>query len=175
VHTPCTSFSKLWNFSTSSFPFSLICTTFFVSASTICSVIFSYSNDVPYECACAMLFFSSSSCEIICVYCSWRGSNWSCLSYLFIYVFFNSVCRVFISWVPFKCSIILIVFFHFFNPCMEMLIFSSSWSNYWTFSSSSKMVQIYAVLLNSSTTSLASFSISTIWRKYCCYHYSRTS
>jgi hypothetical protein len=149
VCAPCTTFSKLWNFSASSFPFSFTCTTLSVSASTICIVICSCSNVVLSECACAILVFSSSSSTIICVSCSWRGSNWACLSFLLIYIVFNSVCRVFISWVPFKRSVMLMVFCHCFNSCMEALIFSSCWSNCWTFSSSSKVVQICAVLSNS--------------------------
>ena len=157
VHDPYIAFSKLWNFFTISFPFSLIYTTLSVSASTICVVISSCSIVAPYECSCAMLIFSSSRCAIICVSCFWRGSNWACLSCLFVCVVFNYVCKVFISWVPFKCSIIFIVLCHCFNSCMEALIFSSCWSNYWTFSSSSKAVQICTVLSNNSTILLLLF------------------
>jgi hypothetical protein len=57
---------------------------------------------------------------------------------------------------------------------METLIFSSCWSNYCTFSSSSKMVQIYTVLSNSYVTSFASLSISSIWSEVCCSLFSQT-
>jgi hypothetical protein len=50
--------------------------------------------------------------------------------------------------VPFKRSVILIIFCHCFSSCMATLIFSSCWSHYWTFSSSSKMIQIFAVMSN---------------------------
>jgi hypothetical protein len=163
VRAPYTSFSNLWNFFASSFHFSLTYTNFSVSASTICVVIFSCINDALSKCAYSMFVFSSSSYAIICATFSWRGSNWACLSCLFVYVVFKSVCRVFISWVPFNHLVILMILYHLFNSYMVVLIFSSCWSNCWNFSSSSKMVQICAIMLNSFVTSLASFCISTIW------------
>jgi hypothetical protein len=174
VHAPCTTFSKLWNFSVSSFPFSFTYKTLFVSALTICVVICSCRNVVLFECACTILVFSSSSSTIIFVACSWRGSNWACLACLLICVVFNSVCRVFISYVPFKHSVILMILCCYFHYFMETLIFSSCWSNCWTFSSSSKVVQICAVMSNSYATSLDFLAISSICNVFCCSIFSQT-
>jgi hypothetical protein len=175
VHTLCTSFSKLWKFSVSSFLFSFTCTTLSVSALTIYVVIYSCINVALFECSCTMLVFSSSIYAIICDACSWRGSNWACLYYLFIFVIFNSFYKVFISWVTFKHLLMLMVFCRCFNSYMTSPIFSYCWSNSWTFSSSSKMVQIYAVSLNNYVTSLASLAISIIWSVDCCSLFSQTS
>jgi hypothetical protein len=159
VCTPCTTFSNPWKFYVSYFPFSFTYIALSVSTSTICIVIYYCSNFALFECVCTILFFSSSSSTIICASCSWRSSNWACLAFLLIYVVFHSIYRVFISCMPFKHSVMLMVFFCYFNSYMEVLIFSSFWSNRWRFSSSSKVVQICAVLSNSSATSLASLVI----------------
>jgi hypothetical protein len=76
---PCTTLSRLWSFSASSSPFSLMCATLFDSASTICDFISSYISVVLSSCACSLLVFSSSNHTIICVSCSWRGSNYACI------------------------------------------------------------------------------------------------
>jgi hypothetical protein len=119
---PCTALSMLWSFSASSFPFFFICEALYVSTSTICIVIYSFRNVVLSECARTILVFSSSNSTIICFVCSWRCSNCACIYFLLIYVVFNYVCRVFILWIPYKCSVILMVFCRCFNSCMETFI-----------------------------------------------------
>jgi hypothetical protein len=91
------------------------------------------------KCACTMIMFSSSSYTIMC--CMFLEGFQLRFSFLLMHlcIVFKSVCRVFISWVPFNHSVILIVFCCCFNSCMATLISSSCWSNCWTFSSSSKM------------------------------------
>jgi hypothetical protein len=91
------------------------------------------------------------------------GGDQTRLALLLISIIFNFVCRVLISGVPFKNSVMLMVFCHCFNSFIVVLIFSFFWSNCWTFSSSSKVVQICAVLSNSYVTSLSSLAISSIW------------
>jgi hypothetical protein len=175
VHGPCTTLSELWNFSGSSFPFSLIYTALFVNASIVCVVISSFINVVLFASACSLLVFSFSNCTIICAAFSLRGSNSTFLSCFYICISFNSICRVFISQVPSKRLVMLIVFYRCLSSCMEVLNFPSPWSHYWTFFSSSRIVHIYDVLSNNSSISLTSFSILVIWSADCCSLCSWTS
>jgi len=95
--TPSTIVSKLWNFSTSSLSFSLICTTFHVSTSTDYAIISSCIHVAPSICSSYIILFSSSNYAIICIACSWRGSNLACLSCFFVCVVLNSVYNFFMS------------------------------------------------------------------------------
>ena len=140
VNAPRTTYGKLWNLSFNSFPLSLIYTTFPVSASTVCTVISSWISVVHSVCSCVKIYYSSSNCSIICVAWSWRGSTFTCLSCFYICVAFNSDCKLFISWVPFRCCVMLIVFSLCLRYCLGMLSLYFSWSHCWTYSSSSNSI-----------------------------------
>jgi hypothetical protein len=130
---------------------------------------------VHSTCVYTILFFSTSNCVIIFVAFSWMGSICVCLSCLCAYAVFSSACNLFISCVPFKRSMMLIVFLLCLRSCIYALILSSSWSHYWTCSSSSNVVQSCVVLSNNFVIVLDCFSNSASWSAAYAFLYSLTS
>jgi hypothetical protein len=118
---------------------------------------------VHSTCCCAMFFFSTSNCRIIFVAFYWRGSICSCLSYFCACIVFNSVYNLFISYVPFKCSVFFIILCLFLRFYILTLILSSCCSHCYTCSSSSSIVQSCVVLSNNYATVFNCFSNFSYW------------
>jgi len=139
---PCTTFSKLWNFPASSSSFYFACTYLSVSTSTIRTVICLFNKSMLSVWSSPILVFSTSSYVIIYVAFSWSGSNWACLAYLFFCAVFSSICRFFISFIPFKLSVMIIYFCHFFKSCIATLTCPSFLSNCWCWHRGKPRVQL---------------------------------